>query len=160
MDFTQFNMIDNVVKLEAEQPQPFIHAQSHVPETSFIFDAHFPGFPVLPGVVMIETIAQAAGMYIVSAYHGDKIAFLYGVEKTRFRDFVSPGALLDIHIRVLQTGSAYFVSDGDIFCEGKKVASAQVRLTIADVPDIQIKQLLLKRAKEINIPMQTYDTTT
>lgn len=158
MDFLQFNMIDQVVALDPDQKT--MRSLTQVPDTSFIFDAHFPGFPVLPGVFMIETIAQAAGMLSLTLNQFKKMAFLFGVEETRFRDFVAPGSLLEVRVHIIQQGSGYAVAQGEIFNQDKLVASAQVRLRLAAVPNSDIEDMLRSRAQAMNIDIKVNNVVT
>ncbi|MFA6037961.1 MAG: FabA/FabZ family ACP-dehydratase [Legionellales bacterium] len=149
MDFLRFSMIDEVVSLDQEQRT--MVCLTRVPETSFIFDAHFPSFPILPGVFMIETIAQASGMLSLALNQFKKMAFLFGVDETRFRDFVAPGSLLEVRVHIIQQGSGYAVAQGEIFHQDKLVANAQVRLRLSAVPNKEIEEMLRSRAQMINI---------
>lgn len=155
MDFLQFNMIDKVLTLDSAQKS--LICVTRLPETSFIFDAHFPGFPVLPGVFMIETIAQAAGMLSLTLNQFKKMAFLFGVEETRFRDFVPPNSLLEVRVQIVQQGSGYAVADGEIYNENKLVANAQVRLRLAPVPNDEIENMLKQRAQAMDIDTKVND---
>jgi 3-hydroxyacyl-[acyl-carrier-protein] dehydratase len=155
MDFLQFNMIDRVLILD--RPQKTMVCMTQVPESSFIFDAHFPGFPVLPGVFMIETIAQAAGMLSLTLNQFKKMAFLFGVEDTRFRDFVPPNSLLEVRVKIIQQGSGYAVAEGEIIYQNKMVANAQVRLRLAPVPNKEIEGMLKNRAQIMGIDTKVND---
>lgn len=152
MDFIHFNMIDEVISLDRENKM--IVCRTLVPKSSFIFDAHFPGFPVLPGIFMIETIAQATGFLSLTLCEFKKMSFLFGVEETRFRDFVPPGSLLEVRVNLLQRGSSYVVAKGEIYRQNKLVASAQVRLHLAPVPNSEIEQMLRTRAQALHINTQ------
>ncbi|MGA2654502.1 MAG: FabA/FabZ family ACP-dehydratase [Gammaproteobacteria bacterium] len=155
MNFLEFNMIDRVITLDKDQKS--IVCSTQVPEQSFIFDAHFPGFPVLPGVFMIETIAQAAGWLSLSLTEFKKMAFLFGVEDTRFRDFVPPNSLLEVRVKIVQQGSGYAVAEGEIIHQNKIIANAEVRLRLAPVPNNDIKSLLKNRAESMGIDTKVND---
>lgn len=154
MDFVQFNMIDRVAALDKVEKS--IVCLTRVPESSFILDAHFPGFPVLPGVFMIETIAQATGWLALTLTDFKKMAFLFGVEETRFRGFVPPNSLLEVHAKILQQGAGYVVANGEIFHDTKIIANVQVRLRLAPAPNPEIETLLKQRAQLI-MNMQVND---
>ncbi len=155
MDFLKFNMIDRVLTLDRSQKTMVCMTQ--VPESSFIFDAHFPGFPVLPGVFMIETIAQAAGMLSLTLNQFKKMAFLFGVEDTRFRDFVPPNSVLEVRVKIVQQGSGYAVAEGEIIHQNKTVANAEVRLRLAPVPNTEIEDMLKSRAQVMGIDIKVND---
>ncbi len=145
MDFLNFSMIDQVKTLDKENKS--IVCTTRLPESSFIFDAHFPGFPILPGVFMIETIAQAAGLLFVGLEGFKKMPILFGVENTRFRQMASPAAQLTIQVVLSHYGSGYIVCNGEIFNKNNAIAKAEVRLKLIEIPSIQAEQLLRDRAR-------------
>lgn len=157
MDFLQFNMIDKVIAFDAAEKT--IVCSTKVPEQSFVFDAHFPGFPILPGVFMIETIAQTAGMLSLALSQYKKMAFLFGVEETRFRDFVPPGSLLTVQVKIVQQGAGYVVAKGEIYNTDKLVANAEVRLRLVPVPNPEIEKMLVQRAHDLQMMVKVNDVS-
>ncbi len=155
MDFFNFQMLDEVVSLDKENK--IICCKTRVPESSFIFDAHFPGFPILPGVFMIETIAQAAGFLTLTLNHFEKMPFLFGVEETRFRDFVAPGSVLDVQAKIEQLGAGYVVASGEITRDHKRIANVQVRLRLVALPSGEIKTMLQSRAQALHLDTQVHN---
>ena len=94
-----FLFVDEVTRLEADQ----IEAYRDIRPDEFFFKGHFPGYPVFPGVLMVEAIAQA-GILMVLAEAGDregKKTLFAAVEKVRFRRQVRPGERLLLSARLL-----------------------------------------------------------
>lgn len=94
-----FLMIDKVVELDAEKE--YMKAIKNVTINEPFFMGHFPGYPIMPGVLILETMAQAAGvglMTIFPEYKG-KLFVLAGIDKARFRQPVYPGDTLIIEVQ-------------------------------------------------------------
>ncbi len=150
MDFLKFRMIDRVITLNKTQRS--ILCKTQLPESSFIFDAHFPGFPILPGVFMIETIAQAAGLLFIGLEGFKKMPILFGVEHTRFRHLVPPATALTVSVQLVHSGSGYIVCEGDISNQGSRVANAEVRLKLIDTP-IETEALQRQACIAVQLPL-------
>ncbi len=94
MRLEYFEMIDQVVRLDRAAGR--IEARALVPDASPVFEGHFPGHPLVPGVLLTETMAQASGYLVLAHLDFAQMPFLMAVDKARFRSFVGPGAALDI----------------------------------------------------------------
>src|SRR5919206_1698586 len=105
MRLEYFEMIDRVVALDRHAKR--IEAQSTVPMESPVFEGHFPGHPLVPGVLLAETMAQASGYLVLGLMDFSHMPFLMAVDKARFRTFVGPGAELDIAAELEHEGSGY-----------------------------------------------------
>src|SRR5205085_5190458 len=98
MRLEYFQMIDRVASFDEAAGR--LRAQATVPDASPIFEGHFPGNPIVPGVLLTETIAQACGYLVLGLMKFSHMPFLVGVEKARFRTFVGPSAALAIDAAV------------------------------------------------------------
>lgn len=95
-----FLLVDKVLELEGGQR---VVAQKNVTFNEPFFVGHFPGNPIMPGVLIIEMMAQAGGVMMLSQdEHRGKLAYLAGVEKARFRKPVLPGDTLTAEITVVK----------------------------------------------------------
>ena len=123
-------MLDRVEELNRELSSLVVSAK--VPETSPIFEGHFPGHPLMPGVLLLETMAQAAGYLLLALDGFSRMPFFASAKEANFRSFVRPGADLTVHAVRVHDGSGYAVVDAHILSQRERVADA--RLTMRNVP--------------------------
>src|SRR5580698_3127738 len=107
MRLEYFQMVDRISQLDPEAR--VVRAECTVPDQSPIFEGHFPGHPILPGVLMIETMAQTGGWLVMATLRFARMPFLMQVEKAKMRSFVAPGADLDVEAKLTHEGSGYAV---------------------------------------------------
>ena len=91
-----------------------------VARQSPVFEGHFPGYPILPGVLMIETMAQTGGWLILATQACAKMPFLMQVEKAKMRSFVAPGQAMHAEAIASHEGSGYAVVKASITAGGKE----------------------------------------
>lgn len=132
MRLEYFEMIDRVVLLDREGQR--IEARSTVPQTSPVFEGHFPGHPLVPGVLLTETMAQASGYLVLGLMDFTHMPFLMGVDKARFRSFIGPGAELAVAARLEHEGSGYAVTKASIATGGKPICNAELRFKMMPFP--------------------------
>ena len=108
----------------------------NVKKDSFFVQGHFPGQPVMPGVLIVEAFGQAAAA--LTAYGVDpkeyenKLVYLMSVEKARFRNPVVPDCKLELNIEAIRSHGRVWKYKGEAIVEGKKMADAQWSATIVD----------------------------
>ena len=88
MRLEYFQLIDRVSELNLADGK--ISTEATVPTTSTIFEGHFPGNPLMPGVLLLETMAQTSGWLLVAMNDYKRAAFLAAVKNAKFRTFVRP----------------------------------------------------------------------
>lgn len=123
-----FLLIDRVEEIvEGEK----VIATKNVSYNEPFFAGHFPQEPVMPGVLIIEALAQTGAVCALSAdeYKG-KIAFLGGVNKAKFRGKVVPGDVLTLEVEMIKVKGPVGVAQGIATVDGKKVASAEITFMI------------------------------
>ncbi len=99
------------------------------------FTGHFPGKPIMPGVLIIEAIAQASAIYTVKTLGPEaqgKLVYFMSIDNAKFRKPVVPGDSLYLHITKLQNRGAVWKFGGEAKVDGKKVAEATVTAMIMD----------------------------
>ena len=108
----------------------------NVKKDSFFVQGHFPGEPVMPGVLIVEAFGQAAAALtahgIDKSVYQNKLVFLMSVEKARFRNPVIPDCKLELKIEAIRSHGKVWKYKGDAFVDGKKMADAQWSATIVD----------------------------
>ena len=108
----------------------------NVKKDSFFVKGHFPDNPVMPGVLIVEAFGQAAAALTAHGLdketYDNKLVFLMGIEKARFRNPVIPDCKLELKIHAIRTHGRVWKYKGDAFVDGKKMADAQWSATIVD----------------------------
>ena len=108
----------------------------NVKKNSFFVQGHFPGHPVMPGVLIVEAFGQAAAALtahgIDKATYENKLVFLMGIEKARFRNPVIPDCTLELNIEATRSHGRVWKYKGEAFVEGKKMADALWSASIVD----------------------------
>lgn len=132
MRLEYFEMIDRVVALDRAARR--IEARALVPRESPVFEGHFPGYPLVPGVLLTETMAQASGYLVLALMEFSHMPFLIGVDKARFRGFVGPGAELAVTASLEHEGSGYTVTKASITVEGKPICQSELRFKTMPFP--------------------------
>ena len=105
-------------------------------KTSPFVQGHFPGQPVMPGVLIVEAFGQTAAALTAhgldKATYENKLVFLMSVEKARFRNPVLPDCKLELYIEAVRSHGRVWKYKGEAFVEGKRMADAQWSATIVD----------------------------
>jgi len=147
MFLERFEMVDRVERLDLEAST--IEARARVPEASPVFEGHFPGYPLVPGVLLIEAMAQASG-YLLLALNGlTRMPFLANVKSANFRAMVLPGAALRIEARREHDGSGYAVMAAKVHAEDRFAADAKMMLRIVPFPNDALKACMEERAARL-----------
>lgn len=150
MRLEYFQMVDRIIALDI--PSRTIRVAARVPDQSPVFEGHFPGHPILPGVLMIETMAQTGGWLVLATQRFARMPFLMQVEKAKMRAFVEPGADLDVEATLTHEGSGYAVINGVIRSAGKKVAEAEIRYGVVPFPNETLREAMLETARRVAVP--------
>ena len=151
MRLEYFDMIDRIVAFDRAGAR--LTAAARTPKESPVFEGHFPGHPLVPGVLLTETMAQASG-YLILALNGlARMPFLAGVEKAKFRTFVGPETDLIIDASLAHDGSGYSVTKAHISVGGKRICDAELMFREMPLPD-DLKGLMKTRASQIGLSME------
>ncbi|WP_434737625.1 3-hydroxyacyl-ACP dehydratase FabZ [Limosilactobacillus sp.] len=114
-------------------PGSEIVATKNVTINESFFRGHFPGNPVMPGVLIIETLAQAASVLILkSPEFYKKTAYLGAIHQAKFRQVVRPGDVLKLKIKMVKKRSRMGIVDALATVDGKRACSAQLVFIVAD----------------------------
>jgi 3-hydroxyacyl-[acyl-carrier-protein] dehydratase len=157
MKLEYFQMIDRIV--DVSLGDGLIHVESTVPGASPVFEGHFPGYPLVPGVLLIETMAQTAGWIILARNRFDRMPFLAGVRGAKLRRFVTPGERLSVEGRVLHDGSGFCVASGQVRADEKNVCDAELTFRILPFPKPEVRAELADMAARIGFPLDALSHT-
>jgi len=127
-------LVDRVISMV---PKSSIHAVKAVSMNEPFFQGHFPGRPIMPGVLIVEALAQAAGILAVESMGlagSGKLVYFMGIEGAKFRAPVEPGHMLDLHVEFTQLRGAVCKFSGKASIAGKLCAEAHCVAMIADPP--------------------------
>jgi 3-hydroxyacyl-[acyl-carrier-protein] dehydratase len=151
MRLEYFQMIDRFVEVDADER--LIRAICNVPRQSTVFEGHFPGYPLMPGVLLIECMAQTTG-WLVSALTGfTGLPVLAGVKEGKIRTAIYPGDELEFEGKVVHEGSGYAIGDCTGRCKGEVVCDARLTYRIIPYPSPAIRDTIDDWAKRLNFPL-------
>jgi 3-hydroxyacyl-[acyl-carrier-protein] dehydratase len=118
-----FLLVDRIVEYDPDAKR--IVGIKAVTATEWFFQGHFPGLPVMPGVLQVEALAQTMGVYVAKQPgFGDRIGLFAGIDEVRFKRVVSPGDTLRLEVTMEKLGSRFgrgrgvATVDGEVACEG------------------------------------------
>jgi len=126
-----FLLVDRIVEIE---PGKKIVGLKNVTINEPFFPGHFPGHPVMPGVLIIEAMAQVAAIFV---YHSSddnngKITYFVGIDNTRFRKPVVPGDQLRMELEMMGCRRGIYTFSAKAYVDGKLVTESELRATFAD----------------------------
>ncbi|WP_059430884.1 3-hydroxyacyl-ACP dehydratase FabZ [Campylobacter hyointestinalis] len=131
-----FLLIDSVCELEAGKS---VKAYKNVTIGEQIFQGHFPGHPIYPGVMIIEGMAQAGGILAFKSVEDtsnmsieNKVVYFMSIDRAKFRNPVRPGDRLEYRLEVLKHKGNIWVLDGQAYVDDKLVAEAELKAMIVD----------------------------
>lgn len=127
-----FLLVDKVTEFE---PGKSITAIKNVTINEPFFQGHFPGHPIMPGVLIVEALAQAGGVLALKTEEQSakgKLVFFTGIDKTRFRKPVLPGDQLVMKLTVLKQRRTIWVFKGEAYVDDKLAVSAEIMAAIMD----------------------------
>jgi 3-hydroxyacyl-[acyl-carrier-protein] dehydratase len=114
-----------------------IHAVKAVTMNEPFFQGHFPGRPIMPGVLIVEALAQAGGVLAIESLGlagTGKLVYFMGIDGVKFRKPVEPGCLLDLHVTILQAKRNICKFEGRAMLGDQLATECQFTAMIADPP--------------------------
>src|ERR1700675_2356267 len=152
MQLEYFKLIDRITDLNVGEKT--ITAEAQVPEKNTIFEGHFPGYPIMPGVLLIESMAQTSGWLLIALTKFERMPFLAAVKEAKMRSFVSPGDLLNIEASVVHEGSGYAITEAKVRVKGQLRCNATITFGVVPFPNPDLRVHMDAMAKRIGFPQQ------
>ena len=152
MHLEYFHLIDRIASLDVGARTITVEAQ--VPTQSTIFEGHFPGYPLMPGVLLIESMAQTSGWLLIALLKFERMPFLAAVKEAKMRTFVTPGEMLQIDASVLHDGSGFTITEAKVSVGGKLKCNATLTFRHVPFPNSDLRGYMEDMAKRIDFPQQ------
>ena len=150
MRLEYFQLIDRIAELDLAQQT--IRAEARVPDTSTIFEGHFPGYPLMPGVLLIEAMAQTSGWLVIAVTNFTRMPFFAALKEAKLRSFITPGQRLSLSAKLLHEGSGYAVAKADIRCDGKLACNAEITFRLVEFPNAEFRANMERMAAILEFP--------
>jgi 3-hydroxyacyl-[acyl-carrier-protein] dehydratase len=152
MQLDYFQLIDRIVDLNMVEKTITVEAQ--VPKTSTVFEGHFPGYPIMPGVLLIESMAQTSGWLLLALMKFERMPVLAAVKEAKMRGFVTPGELLTVEAGIVHEGSGYAITDAKVKVAGKLRSNATITFSHVPFPNPDLRGHMDAVARRIGFPLQ------
>jgi 3-hydroxyacyl-[acyl-carrier-protein] dehydratase len=130
-----FLLVDRVTKVEKNET---LIAYKNVSISENVFQGHFPGHPIYPGVMILEGMAQAGGILAFKSMDmskeeaSQKVVYFMSIDKAKFRSPVKPGDQLEYRISVIKQKGAIWMLKGEAYVDDKMVSEAELKAMIVD----------------------------
>jgi 3-hydroxyacyl-[acyl-carrier-protein] dehydratase len=152
MQLEYFQLIDRIVDLNVRERTITVEAQ--VPLQNTIFEGHFPGYPIMPGVLLIEAMAQTSGWLLIALMKFERMPFLGAVKEAKMRGFVSPGEVLTINASVVHEGSGFAITSAKVSVGGELRSNATITFRHIPFPHPDLRVYMDAMAKRIGFPQE------
>jgi 3-hydroxyacyl-[acyl-carrier-protein] dehydratase len=152
MQLEYFQLIDRITDLNVGERTITVEAQ--VPLQNTIFEGHFPGYPLMPGVLLIEAMAQTSGWLLIALMKFERMPFLGAVKEAKMRGFVTPGELLRIDASIVHEGSGFAITAAKVSVGGELRCNATLTFRHVPFPNADLRGHMEVMAKRIGFPQQ------
>lgn len=146
-----FVMVDRIIEINGDESGIGI---KNVTINEPQFQGHFPENPIMPGVLLIETMAQASGWLLIAMTKFQRMPFLAAVKEAKMRSFVSPGDLLRIEAGIVHEGSGFAMTSAKVLVGGELRCNATITFGIVPFPHPDLREHMDAEARRIGFPQQ------
>lgn len=150
MRLEYFQLIDRIADLNLSDRT--IKVVATVPTESTVFEGHFPGHPLMPGVLLGEAMAQTSGWLIIGLNGFTRMPFLAAMKELKLRTFVQPGQTLDLSASLVHEGSGFAMTKAQGRVDGKLVCDAVITFRVVDFPNPDMRGHMEALAKILEFP--------
>jgi len=151
MRLEYFQLLDRILELDLANRT--IRTEATVPLESSIFQGHFPGYPLMPGVLLLETMAQTSGWLIIGLTKFERMPFLAAFKEAKLRTFIAPGTMLSGSAKLEHEGSGFAVAHAEISVDGKVACNCEITFRVVDFPAPELRSYMQKEAERLQFPM-------
>jgi 3-hydroxyacyl-[acyl-carrier-protein] dehydratase len=152
MRIEYFILVDRIRSLSIEDGT--VVCEATVPKESTIYLGHFPGHPILPGVLLVEAMAQTAGWLIVAMNRSERFPFLSIINEAKLRDFVTPGTELVLESTLLHEGSGFARTANRVLVGDAVKCESTTTFRVLPFPSPIFKEQLVAHALRIGFPAE------
>ena len=152
MHLEYFQLIDRIIDLNIVERTITVEAQ--VPKQNTIFEGHFPGHPIMPGVLLIETMAQTSGWLLIALTKFERMPFLAAVKEAKMRSFVNPGDLLKVEASIVHEGSGFAITAAKVSVGSELRCNATITFGVVPFPNPDLRGYMETMAKKLGFPQQ------
>ena len=153
MRFEYFQMIDRIAALDVGERT--VRSVCSVPKESTIFEGHFPGYALMPGVLQIECMAQTCGWLVIAINRFAAMPFLIAVKEAKFRSPVLPGEELEFEGKIMQ-GSDFTVGEAKGRRQGRTICEAHITYRVVPFPNAELRQAMVEWGEHIHVPVRDF----
>ena len=151
MRLEYFQLLDRIVDLDIAGRT--IRTEATVPQESTIFQGHFPGYPLMPGVLLCEMMAQTSGWLVIGVTKFERMPFLAAFKEAKLRTFIKPGTKLSGFAKLEHEGSGFAKCKAEIRVDDKVTCDCEITFGVVPFPAPELRGYMQKEAERLQFPM-------